>query len=451
MNLYGPDAVAVVASGEQTNEELYAWSLAVEAAGGGSLVATPDASTGAWERLDPYAARIADLEQADLVVIAGNRELHDAAGVLDLRVRKAVRRGAKLVLAGAGGTDLDRNATDRLVAPGVEAGPVFQGLLEALRAAEAPVVLVTDPVDLDWLVRLAHDGGLHQKPGGILPLPQSPNERGARRVGFTADAGEVLARAEAGELKLLILLGDADPVSAWPNAARWRAAVQKADAVVAVTMFPNEVTGWAHVIVPATAALEKEGSFTNLEGRTQRLRPTLAPPTGVVDELAVAVAVANELGVELPAHAPAVHRRLAASVPAFAESTWERTAERASLPPRDSSAAGTPPPTSPLPASTGPGTADLQLVAERSLFSGPAVARAPRLHFQRSREILLNLEDARRLEIAPGQEVVVRFEGGQVSGPARLSRSLAGGVVRVPWTQARRTGTCTVEAVGAGA
>ena len=222
VNLYGPASVAVVASGEQTNEELLAWSLAVEAAGGGALVATPDAATGAWERLDPYAARIEDLEQADLVVVAGNRELHDAAGVLDLRVRKAVRRGAKLVLAGAGGTDLDRNATDRLVAPGLGTGPVFQGLLEALRAAETPVVLVTDPVDLDWLVRLAHDAGLHQKAGGILPLPQSPNERGARRVGFTADANDVLARAEAGELRLLILLGDADPVSAWPNAVRWR-------------------------------------------------------------------------------------------------------------------------------------------------------------------------------------------------------------------------------------
>jgi anaerobic selenocysteine-containing dehydrogenase len=79
------------------------------------------------------------------------------------------------------------------------------------------------------------------------------------------------------------------------------------------------------------------------------------------------------------------------------------------------------------------------------------VARAPRLHFQRSREVLLNHEDAKRLGITPGQEVVVRFEGGQVGGPARLSRSLAGGVVRVPWAQARRSGTCTVEAVGAGA
>ena len=63
---------------------------------------------------------------------------------------------------------------------------------------------------------------------------------------------------------------------------------------------------------------------------------------------------------------------------------------------------------------------------------------------------MLNHADATRLGIAPGQEVVVRFEGGQVSGPARLSRSLAGGATS-PWTQARRTGTCTVEAVGAGA
>src|SRR4051794_27139917 len=232
VNLYGPDSVAVVSSGEQTNEELHAWALAVEAAGGGSLVATPDAATGAWERLDPYAARIEDLDGADVVVVAGNRELHDAAGVLDLRVRKAVRGGARLILAGAGGTDLDRNAGDRLAAPGVLAGPVFQGLLEALREAERPVLLVTDPVELDWLGRWGGPGrrGVRapapgapagggrgppaparpKSPGGVLPLPPPPNERGARRVGFTADAEQVLARAEAGGVKLLILLGDAD-------------------------------------------------------------------------------------------------------------------------------------------------------------------------------------------------------------------------------------------------
>ena len=94
-----PDAVAVVASGEQSNEEAFAWREVVEAAGGGALVG----SGRPWELLDPYRATIADLDAADVIVIAGDREPRDLAGVIELRIRKAVRRGAQLILAGAGG------------------------------------------------------------------------------------------------------------------------------------------------------------------------------------------------------------------------------------------------------------------------------------------------------------------------------------------------------------
>ena len=37
-NLYGPGSIAVVASGEQSNEEAFAWREVVQAAGGGALV-----------------------------------------------------------------------------------------------------------------------------------------------------------------------------------------------------------------------------------------------------------------------------------------------------------------------------------------------------------------------------------------------------------------------------
>ena len=55
--------------------------------------------------------RIADLDRADLIVVSGEREVGDAAGVLELRVRQAVRRGARLLLAGSGGGDLDHVAS----------------------------------------------------------------------------------------------------------------------------------------------------------------------------------------------------------------------------------------------------------------------------------------------------------------------------------------------------
>ena len=102
-------------SGEQSNEEAFAWREVVEAAGGGALVG----SGRAWELLEPVRATIADLEHADVIVVAGDRDVRDLAGVLELRIRKAVRRGAQLILAGAGGTQLDLLASERIAtAPG---------------------------------------------------------------------------------------------------------------------------------------------------------------------------------------------------------------------------------------------------------------------------------------------------------------------------------------------
>jgi len=59
---------------------------------------------------------------------------------------------------------------------------------------------------------------------------------------------------------------------------------------------------------------------------------------------------------------------------------------------------------------------------------------------------VLNLADARRLGIAPGQPVTVHHAAGQSSGPARLSRTLVEGAVRLAWTGPPLSGPCTVEA-----
>jgi NADH-quinone oxidoreductase subunit G len=438
-NLYGPGSVAVVASGEQSNEEAYAWREVMQAAGGGALVG----SGRPWELLDPYRATIADLDAADVIVIAGDREPRDLAGVIELRIRKAIRRGARLVLVGAGGTELDLLASERIeTAPGVLVDSA-DAIVDRLTAAERPVLLVTDPQPLQLVAWIASKGGLASKPGGVLPLPEAPNELGVRAAGFRDDPLEVLDRAERGELKMLVLLGDADPVSRGPHADRWRSALQRAESVVVSTLFPNEATGWAHVILPATATLEKEGSTTNLEGRVQRLRPTLPPPAGVVSELALLGELGRQLEAPLPTHAPAVHRRLAAAEPERFPG-WEATAAP-SAPPR-ARAKGSSNLVRGKKAKAEPD--GLRIVAYRPLISGPAVDRAERLHFLKPGEIVLAHVDAIRLGLAEGQQVVVAHTGGRTPGPLRISRTQAAGVVRVPWTGPPVSGAATVEAEG---
>ena len=45
------------------------------------------------------------------------------------------------------------------------------------------------------------------------------------------------------------------------------ATAEKADAVIAITMFHSLAVGWADLVLPGTAALEREGTAMNLEGR----------------------------------------------------------------------------------------------------------------------------------------------------------------------------------------
>ena len=96
-----------------------------------------------------------------------------------------------------------------------------------------------------------------------------------------------------------MLLG-ADPVGLWPGGERWRTLLGRAFFALQISLFQDGSTGWATTIVPASMPLEKEGTFTNLEGRVQRLRGAVRPPAGVLDGLVLADELARRLGLRLP-------------------------------------------------------------------------------------------------------------------------------------------------------
>jgi NADH-quinone oxidoreductase subunit G len=432
-SLHGPGSIAVVASGEQSNEEAHAWAELVRAAGGGALVSSGFAGAD-WDAIAPYAARIAELDAADVIVVAGERELGDAAGVLELRVRQAVRRGARLLLAGSGGGDLDLIAAGRITA-GEIAGE--------LSGAAHGILIATDPEAVAAAASTAHAAGFGDGPGGVLAVPEGPNERGLHALGYTDSAAGVLERAEAGTLQMLVVLGDADVLSRFPEPERWEAALQRCESVVASSLFPTPTALWAHVILPATSAMEKDGTTTNLEGRTQRLRPFLPPPATVAPELAVLAAAGRHLGIELDASPSRAFARVAEAAPLFAGLSWESIGLQAPLAAARPAAAHAP--VAPAAPAAAEGPDGLRAVGRRPLFSGAVVARTERLAFQRSDEIVLAHADARRLGIAPGAAVTVRHSGGATTGPARLSRTLAEGAVRFAWDGAPVDGACSVE------
>ena len=89
-----------------------------------------------------------------------------------------------------------------------------------------------------------------------------------------------------------------------------RALAERAENVIAITMFHGLAVGWADLVLPATSSLERDGTLLNLEGRLQRLRRAVIAP--VPDELAWIARLAERFDVELSPHAVVVFDELSA-------------------------------------------------------------------------------------------------------------------------------------------
>ncbi|MGI8410969.1 MAG: molybdopterin-dependent oxidoreductase [Solirubrobacteraceae bacterium] len=70
-----------------------------------------------------------------------------------------------------------------------------------------------------------------------------------------------------------------NPIVSLPDAARARAALERAELVVVQDAYhPTETSAFAHAVLPAAAWPEKAGTMTNSERRVGLVRPALAPP-----------------------------------------------------------------------------------------------------------------------------------------------------------------------------
>jgi NADH-quinone oxidoreductase subunit G len=291
----------------------------------------------ALARVD-LSARVSDIDHADAILVL-DTELVDEAPILDLRVRKAVRRnGARLVVASSRPSTLDAAASAALrFAPGTSEAALaaLAGALGSPRASSAP---------LDDLARSA------RAEEGVIPGRAHANGSAAAAAGNGASGGrasgadavravtDVLREAgdvvviwgervvcggrgmHAGQALLAVAdtlglarkpesgligipagtngrglrevgciagmgpgLADADQPAAEPGGALllFEAEASESDmaaasAVVAFAQFTDEaLEAQADVVFPAQPYAEKEGTVTHPDGRIQRVRQAL--------------------------------------------------------------------------------------------------------------------------------------------------------------------------------
>lgn len=85
--------------------------------------------------------------------------------------------------------------------------------------------------------------------------------------------------AVGGSFKGLFVQGE-DIAQSDPNTQHVTAALLAMECVVVQDLFLNETAAFAHVFLPGTSFLEKDGTFTNAERRINRVRPVMASRTG---------------------------------------------------------------------------------------------------------------------------------------------------------------------------
>jgi anaerobic selenocysteine-containing dehydrogenase len=247
-----------------------------------------------------------DLENAECIITFG-RSPAELAPVLDLRIRKAVRsKGATLITVG------DHAAPRGM--RGVRAA-TFADAVNAVPKNAKRIALVWDGVPSSesaavktWSAGLPEGTKLH-----TYVLGEQPNARGAEAVGMfprdgAAGTQAMLEAGRDGKLSALSLLG-VNPVLHWPDRELAIEALKKTPFVVVSEFFMTETAELATLVLPACSAFEKTGTTTNLAGDVLPVVAGVPAPGEAWADGDMLVALAEALGVQLPA-ADEIERRI---------------------------------------------------------------------------------------------------------------------------------------------
>ena len=446
---HGPAAIGALGSAHATVEELHLLARLVRGLGSENIdhrtrhadfANVAPGGTAQWLGL-PIAA-LSDL-QCVLVVGSFLRKDHP---LFAQRIRQAARHGAQVHSLHALADDWLMPMSTRIVAApsawlqsladiaaavsaakGVPAPAAGQATTEAqaiaasLLSGERKAVLLGNAAaqhpQAGALLALANWIGA-QTGASVGYLGEAANSVGAQLVGALPgegglNAGQMLT---GGALKAVLLL-DVEPAhdAADPSAAR--AALEKAEMVVAFSAFKNAALDVADVLLPIAPFSETSGSFVNAEGRLQSFHGVVKP----LGETRPAWKVLRVLGNMLAL--PGFEYETSEDV--RAEALADAAAITARLDNASSAAIDL------LPAPSG-----LQRIADVPIYSADSlVRRSPALQATadaRAPQASLPAALWQQLGLAAGDRVRVSQGAASAVLPARLDATLEGGTVRIP-------------------
>ncbi|WBH17571.1 NADH-quinone oxidoreductase subunit NuoG [Sphingomonas radiodurans] len=233
-----------------------------------------------------FNSTIAGIERAEAILLIGTN-LRWEASLVNTRIRKAIKRGAKVWAIGPE-TELTYKAT-WLGSDLAVLGDLPEALTEAFGAAERPAVIVGGgalkgahgaALGLVETLGLIKDGW-----NGFNVVHMAASRMGGLMLGYAQPAG-IAALHDA---KLAFFLGaDECDFSAFTGFK------------VYVGHHGDKGAAAADVVLPGASYAEKSGTWVNLEGRVQRGNRAVFPPGDAREDWTIFRALSAVLGAVLP-------------------------------------------------------------------------------------------------------------------------------------------------------
>ncbi|QBR71683.1 formate dehydrogenase subunit alpha [Beijerinckiaceae bacterium] len=153
----------------------------------------------------------------------------------------------------------------------------------------------------------------------------------------------MLDAAVEGTFKGIYIQGE-DILQSDPDTHHVAAGLAAMECVIVQDLFLNETANYAHIFLPGSTFLEKDGTFTNAERRIQLVRKVMSPKNGYAD-WEITVKLAQAMGVPMNySHPSEIMAEIAATTPSFAGVSFAKLEEVGSVqwPCNEAAPSGTP-------------------------------------------------------------------------------------------------------------
>jgi NADH-quinone oxidoreductase subunit G len=386
---HGAQSIGGIGSTRTTNEEAYLFQKFMRQVIGtpnvdhhhGHFPGPRDTLTGRpWMMTNS----IADIEKASPIVLVAS-DPYQRQPILNLRIKKAMKAGAKIYIINSDVTELDRLAASKISIPehgagtaaklllkytlnkavhadtyqdirtkvqgeeknlraaeeafGLETTTQLQHLADEIVAAKGAIILydemaTLDPgckdlaADLQALAVITNNIG---RPGaGVGPLFEDANSLGARDMGVLPDAlpgYQPVKEIAKPYFEMLSSPQIKALLIMGANPAQHLSdgkLPSSLEFVVVQDILLTETAQQADVVLPAVTFAEKDGSMTNVDHHVQAIRQALRPLPGAKADWEILVELAAHFGQHWDYDSPQdIFQEIANSNPFYADLTWE--------------------------------------------------------------------------------------------------------------------------------